>query len=387
MTEIKNNANEISYQFTAVPTNLFMCLDNNCRSMLFTLIQLSSYYAKECGYFFRTNDDLKAESNLSENVVRATLSALYNNGLIDVQTVGKGKGTIPNNFRVNIEAFAKWEEISIEDCMKNPKYKIETADYKSKGFKAAYVKDNTSIEKDNISTIITPTISKDNPNEVKTIAQSVSPHLSKSEHNIDNTDYEENLENKNNRDYESSVVDTPKHNKESCLCENTKSRAEKFQEYKKQEDDLMAKLYAAKCWTDFLLWRDEILKLMNKYPDEKWNAKTKNRYQKIRSIRMKFFAEKYSKEPYDPVADEVYKETNCGWLGKGNENPKQTVEQNLIDEGLQQTLRLYNTPIEEIAKMVAEDGKLRKKLPLLIQSKLEEFEKSSSNVDDDNLPF
>ena len=124
-----------------MPTNLFLCLDNYCRSTLFTLIQLSTYYAKEDGYFFRTNDDLKAESNLSENVVRATLSALYSNGLIDVQTVGKSKGIIPNNFRVNIDVFAKWEELSIEDCMKNPQYKIETADYKTKGFKASYVKD------------------------------------------------------------------------------------------------------------------------------------------------------------------------------------------------------------------------------------------------------
>ena len=37
-------------------------------------MQLSSYYAAEDGWFFRTNEDLSAQSLLSENLVRATLS-------------------------------------------------------------------------------------------------------------------------------------------------------------------------------------------------------------------------------------------------------------------------------------------------------------------------
>lgn len=108
--------------------------------MLFTLIQLSTYYAKEDGFFFRTNEDLKAESNLSENLVRATLSSLYDNGLIIVSSVGKSKGTTPNYFKVNFESFIKWESLSIEECMKNPMYKIETADYRHKGFTPSYLK-------------------------------------------------------------------------------------------------------------------------------------------------------------------------------------------------------------------------------------------------------
>lgn len=82
---------KFDYQFTAMPTNLMACMDLNCRSMLFTLIQLSSYYAKEDGWFFRTNEDLRIESQLSENLVRATLSTLYSIGIVDVKTVGKGK--------------------------------------------------------------------------------------------------------------------------------------------------------------------------------------------------------------------------------------------------------------------------------------------------------
>ena len=64
-TNAVNSTAKISYQFTAVPTNLFILLDNNCKSMLFTLIQLSSFYSNEDGYFFRINSDLSEESNLS----------------------------------------------------------------------------------------------------------------------------------------------------------------------------------------------------------------------------------------------------------------------------------------------------------------------------------
>lgn len=42
----------IGYQFTPTPTNLMACLDNNCRNMLWTLIQLSSYYAIMKAVFF-----------------------------------------------------------------------------------------------------------------------------------------------------------------------------------------------------------------------------------------------------------------------------------------------------------------------------------------------
>lgn len=52
----------INFQFSKVPTNLMIALDVNCRSMLFTLCQLASYYEDEDGKFFRTNADLAEES-------------------------------------------------------------------------------------------------------------------------------------------------------------------------------------------------------------------------------------------------------------------------------------------------------------------------------------
>ena len=402
MTENTKNStgtNDISYQFTAVPTNLFLCLDNNCRSMLFTLIQLSSYYAKEDGYFFRTNDDLRAESNLSENVVRATLSALYNNGLIDVQTVGKSKGTIPNNFKVNVEAFAKWEEFSIEDCMKNPQYKIGTADYKSKGFKASYVKNENEATDKQLHKDDTPTITilptSNNPIEVKPTMQEASPNQSKSEHNINNADYVENLENKNNL---SCVDNTSKQNYEDSPQQN---KSIDFQKYKNQEDRLMNNLYSAKTWEDFASCRDSIMQLINECPKEGWKARTEKRFQKVKEIRMKFFSAKYAKEPYNPLYQEVYDETHCGWLEnagqvvetkqatdiKQNAETKQVVATRQLDEHSQMMLKLYNTPIEEIYNMVQRKEVSRAQLGLLLEKDLEKYERQLQGIEDEDLPF
>lgn len=368
--------------------------------MLFTLIQLSTYYAKEDGYFFRTNDDLKAESNLSENVVRATLSALYSNGLIDVQTVGKSKGTIPNNFRVNIDAFAKWEELSIEDCMKNPQYKIETADYRTKGFKASYVKDedktkDKKLQTDNVSTATALPASFNNPHEVKPTMQEISPNPSKSEYNINNTDYVENLDNKNNQDYVNNVSmqnyeDSPQQNKSID-----------FQKYKNQEDGLMNNLYSANTWEDFVKWRDSIVQLINECPKESWKARTEKRFQKVKEIRMKFFSAKYAKEPFNPLYQEVYNETHCGWLENAGQvvEAKQTTEirqgaetkqvaaTRQLDAHSQMMLKLYNTPIEEIYNMVQRKEIRRAQLGLLLEKDLEKYERQLHGVEDEDLPF
>jgi len=300
MIETKN---EIEYQFTPVPTNLFLCLDNNCRSMLFTLIQLSTYYAdKESGYFFRTNADLQAETNLSENVVRATLSSLYDNKLIEVSTVGKSKGTIPNHFRVNFERFAEWDRLSIEDAMKNPTYKIETAEYRVKGFVPSYLKKKEKASKqDNIDVIDEIVEEHTKPLMKQTamkIAKAIAQEHSQSEHNINN------VKNENNN---STSVNN------SSDMPNTKNLSEQFKEYKKQEDYVMDKLYNAKCWSDFVLYRSEMNKLIEKNPISKWNENTKKRYNSIEEGKLKYFAKKLSNEPYNPAAEEVYKRTKCGW--------------------------------------------------------------------------
>lgn len=122
------------YQFVPVPLNLFNCLDNNCRSVLYTLIQLSSYYGKKekGGWFYRTNGDLEEQCNLSKNVLNGALDALYREGIIDVIPCEKGSGKkqVGRKYRVLFNSFKKYEEISIEDTIKNPDYKIKTCDYK-----------------------------------------------------------------------------------------------------------------------------------------------------------------------------------------------------------------------------------------------------------------
>lgn len=130
------NTNKISYQFTAVPTKLMMLLDNNCRSMLFTLLNLSAYYANENGYFFRSNSDLQAESNLSKNLVIVTIDTLYINGIVDVKCVG-GRGKTANYYKLNFDKILEYEKYSIEDT-KNPNNKIETLKYKGSCYSPSY---------------------------------------------------------------------------------------------------------------------------------------------------------------------------------------------------------------------------------------------------------
>ena len=118
---------KLKHNFTAIPTNLTIILDVNCRSMLFTLCQLSSFYADKEGWFFRTNADLAEESKLSQKLVIAVIDTLYSNGIIEVKSVGKGKGKHSNYYRLNVEKFMEYEKYSMEE-LKNPKLHINTVE-------------------------------------------------------------------------------------------------------------------------------------------------------------------------------------------------------------------------------------------------------------------
>ena len=129
---------KIDYQFTAVPTHLYKCMDNNCRSTLYTLIQLSTYFENKNGaafdgWFFRTNALLEEQTNLSKNVLNGALDALFQEGIIDVipQEKGKGKAQGARKYKVNFETFTKYDAISLDECScSNPDYGIVTLDYK-----------------------------------------------------------------------------------------------------------------------------------------------------------------------------------------------------------------------------------------------------------------
>lgn len=138
----KNVEKKIDFQFTAVPMQLMTALDVNCRSMLFTLCQLSDYYADEQGVFFRTNADLSEQSNLSPKLVTATIDTLYSHNIIEVWSVGKGKGKHSNRYRLNFNKFKEYEKYSFDD-LKNSEIQICTVKgYNKKGYSPSYLKDD-----------------------------------------------------------------------------------------------------------------------------------------------------------------------------------------------------------------------------------------------------
>ncbi len=280
----------VGYQFNAVPMNLIACCDLNCRSMLWTLIQLSSYYAAEDGWFFRTNEDLRAQSLLSENLVRATLSTLYNVGIIDVQTVGKGKSKTPNKFKLLIDRFADWEKYSLEDCIKHPDLRIETDNNKAKGWQPSYL-EKLDIRTDNNNVEVTASL----------------PTPSQSE------DYIENIDNKDNKLSEGS--------------KQVEVKSNQFEVYKKREDVLMDKLYQTKTWTDFKTFRKQIYDLISTAKSERIAEKTRKRFSSIEDGKVKFLKSIISKEPYNSFYEDFYREYDCGWLGKEAAQEKQIAVQ------------------------------------------------------------
>lgn len=340
---IKNVENEIRYQFNAVPTNLTACCDNNCRSMLWTLVQLSSYYAKDDGWFYRSNDDLRAQTKLSENLVRATLSTFYKIGIIDVRTVGQGKSKTPNKFKLNVQKFNDWEKYSLEDCIKHPELLIETDNYKASGWRASYL-DKLDSETDNNTVEVTVSL----PTSLPTPTQS--------EDNIENID-----------------------NKDNILSEDSKTvevKSHQFEEYKKQEDVLMDKLYNVMNWTDFKLIRKQINELLSTATSDKVSMKTYKRYRSIEEGKIKFLKSKISKEPYNSFYDEFYREYDCGWLGKDNkqnitkpQHKKEEVEDPNAD--LREIFRINGWGEPDIVKY----------------DKQKQEGQDFSPIDDDNLPF
>lgn len=335
------NANEekiIDFQFTAMPTNLMACMDLNCRSMLFTLIQLSSYYAKDDGWFFRTNEDLRAESKLSENLVRATLSTLYSIGVVDVKTVGKGKSRIPNQFRLEFEKFKNWEKYTLEDCIKHPDLKIYTDSYKVNGWQPSYLQD-IEVKTDDVP-ILSPIPSPTPPQS---------------------EDYIDNIENKNNNLYEG--------------LKQVEKKPNQFEEYKKREDKLMDKLYNVSNWTDFKYIRKDINNLISTAQSEKIAERTRKRYKKIEEGKIKLLKSKISKEPYNSFYDDFYRETDCGWLGKDNNLNIAQPQQKIVEE-------------DENADQRAFFEQCGWEIPDCLKPKQKEQEwKGFNPIDDDNLPF
>lgn len=214
-----DNVKTLDYQFTAVPTQLMILLDVNCRSMLFTLCQLSSYYSDASGKFFRTNADLSEESRLSQKLVIASIDTLYRHGIINVWSVGKSNGKHSNYFRLNVDRFKDFERLSMDE-LKNPEFQIEMVNYREKGYTPLYLKDtdvsaSTSVSITDIQSISSQDSSFSLPEHTTSAITEIVPASSQSTNNIDSIENTDNIENEdtiNNK--ETNILNN---NKEECL--------------------------------------------------------------------------------------------------------------------------------------------------------------------------
>ena len=147
------------YQFVMVPQQLSSCLDANCNKMLSTLIGLHSILSNEDGWFYRSNKDLQLDSRFSQNLVIATLDTLYQAGIINIDSVGKGRGHRTNRIHINFESFKVYQQYSFNDIRNNPDLWIETVSYKNH-YSPTYCKKVTTNNSNEIGNTIGKEIGK-----------------------------------------------------------------------------------------------------------------------------------------------------------------------------------------------------------------------------------
>lgn len=192
MDNTKTNAVEatakITYQFTAVPTNLIYLLDSDCFKLLTLLIQEHSYWNSknrlEDGYFFKSIEEIQNTLFMkNDQDARLTIESLYINGFIDVIMLGKKHQS--NKFKINWNRIEEYDNISITDIIKF--YKPITK--MKRGTKCTYIANGTSEENNiNNSTTNCPTDWTTN------CSPNCSPNCTPT---LDNIDKLNNLENSN----------------------------------------------------------------------------------------------------------------------------------------------------------------------------------------------
>ena len=173
---------KIPYQFTAVPSKLCYCLDKNCKAMLFALIDLHNLYSNQDGWFFRSNQDLQYDTDLSQNLVKVVLDTLYRAGIINVFSVGQGKGHTSNRIHINFESFTRYEAYSFNDIRNNPDLHIKTLPYKDH-FSPSYCERVGDSESERVSEASSESIGE----KMTTILDTpTSPDTSNTSYSIDN---------------------------------------------------------------------------------------------------------------------------------------------------------------------------------------------------------
>jgi DNA-binding transcriptional ArsR family regulator len=238
---------KIKHNFTAIPTNLTIILDINCRSMLFTLCQLASYYADKEGWFFRTNADLAEESKLSQKLVIATIDTLYSNGIIDVKSVGKSKGKHSNYYRLNIQKFIEYEKYSMDE-LKNHTLHINTVEgYNKKGYSPSYLKNYSPTE--------FPIIPQELPN-----ISPIFPQITNNKYNIEIIENKENVNNKEIKEDISNninniIIEEKEEDKHIRILESLRGEGVKV-------SDVLSKL-AKEHWDTYVYFKNDLKKSEN----------------------------------------------------------------------------------------------------------------------------
>lgn len=201
--------NKVGYQFTAMPKQLTHLLDVNLRSMLFSLVDASDYFADEEGWFYRSNADLQTDSAMSQNLVKATVDTLFIYSLLEVTCVGKGKKREPNGYRLNKDMFQFFESLDMNIDMHRPDNKIHTVGYKGSGYHPSYLDDEPERY---LPELVKGKIIWNQTNDTKASAtgdttvttteptKESTTNVTKSDNNIDNIETEYNKEFKDNKE-------------------------------------------------------------------------------------------------------------------------------------------------------------------------------------------
>jgi len=150
--------------------------------MLFALIDLHNLYSNQDGWFFRSNQDLQYDTDLSQNLVKVVLDTLYRAGIINVFSVGQGKGHTSNRIHINFESFTKYEVYSFNDIRNNPDLHIKTLPYKDH-FSPSYCEKVGDRESERVSEASSESIGEKMTTILDTLT---SPDTSNTSYSIDN---------------------------------------------------------------------------------------------------------------------------------------------------------------------------------------------------------
>ena len=153
-------------------------------------------------------------------MVIATIDALHQNGIVEVWSVGKGKGKHANYYRLNYEKFKEYEQYSMDE-LKNPSLKIQTVkEYNQKGYSPSYLKSNYQE---------LPKESQDVPQELPKDFPTI-PQIT---NNIDNIETIDIINNKEDIEIKDNIVIDNNINKEDIYCQKILELTEKGYSWKK----------------------------------------------------------------------------------------------------------------------------------------------------------